>query len=80
MCVGVGVVFLEAPMSVHEERLEEMEVLGVLLPPNLSAMGSWGIRWGTGGTGTGNLSSSLVFFDFFRLKKDSLRFADASER
>lgn len=40
MGVGVGVVFREAPTSVHEERLEEAKVLGVLLlPPNLSAMG-----------------------------------------
>lgn len=30
--------------------------------------------------GTLNLSSSLGFFVFFRPKKDSLRFAEASER
>jgi len=37
----MGVAFREGPTSVHEERLEEMEVLGVLLlPPNLSAIGS----------------------------------------
>lgn len=30
--------------------------------------------------GTGNLSSSLDFFVFFRPKKDRLRFAEASER
>jgi len=39
--VGMGVVFREVPISVHEERFEEMEVFGVLLlPPNLSAIGS----------------------------------------
>ena len=38
--VGIGVAFREVPTSVHEERLEEMKVLGVsLLPTNLSAIG-----------------------------------------
>ena len=38
--VGMGVAFREGPTSVHEERLEEMKLLGVLLlPPNLSAIG-----------------------------------------
>lgn len=78
---GIGVAFREVPTSAHEERLEEMKVLGVsLLPPNLSAIGCWWVSWGTGGMGTGNLSSSLDFFVFFRPKKDSLRFAEASER
>lgn len=73
--------FREVPTSVHDERLDEMKVFGVLLlPPNLSAIGCCCVSWGTGGMGMGNLSSSLVFFDFFRPKKDRLRFAEASER
>lgn len=39
--VGIGVTVREVATSVHEERLEEMEVLGVLLlSPNMSAIGS----------------------------------------
>jgi hypothetical protein len=77
----MGVAVREVPISVHEERLEETKVFGVLLLPlNLSAIGYWGSRWGTGGMGTGNRSSSLDFFVFFRPKKDSLRFVEASER
>lgn len=48
----------------------------VLLTPNLSW--NWGPRRGTGGTGT--FSSSLDFLGFLRPKKDTLRFAEASER
>ena len=77
----MGTAFRSVPASVHEERLEEAKVFGLLLlRPNLSARGCWGPRWGRGGTGTGNLSSSFDFFDFLRPKKDTLRFEDASER
>ena len=75
MGVDTGVGFRSVPASVHEERLEEAKVLGVLLlTPNLSA------RCGRGGTGTGNFSSSFDFFVFMRPKKETLRFVDTSER